>query len=322
MTGIQFVRATKEKAKARIALDGPSGSGKTYTALRVATTLTPGSVAVLDTEHGSASKYADLFEFDRFEPDSYAPGLLIEALAVAGAAGFGTFVVDSLSHFWMGVDGMLEQVDRAAKRSAGGNTFGGWKEMAPVERRMIEAMLAYPGHVIATMRTKTEWVIEDNERGKKVPRRVGLKAQQRDGLEYEFDVVGDMNLDNELIVSKTRCPALQQQVIKEPGEEFAETIRGWLEAGTDPTDRIAAFMDEAAGEHTRASLGDLYLRIARGRLLDAGVLHPATGEPTTLGQYVGELGKAAKVAEEQALAARQAAEKEAAKAAEQPGGES
>lgn len=294
MSGIQFARATKEKAKARIALAGPSGGGKTYTALTVASVLTPGSIAVCDTERGSASKYADEFSFDTFEPESYSPELLIDALASAGAAGYGSFIVDSLSHFWMGADGMLEQVDRAAKRTASGNSFGGWKEMRPIERRMVDAMLAYPGHVIVTMRTKTEWVIEQNDRGKNVPRRIGTKAEQRDGIEYEFDVVGDLNLENELVVTKTRCPALKRAVIREPGEEFAETVREWLEAGADRTDEIAEYVGRAQAEGlSYGDLLDLYREVERRRLLDAGVPGP-DGAATTLGLLIKSLGAAAK----------------------------
>lgn len=302
MSGIQFTKATKAKAKARIALAGPSGSGKTYTGLRVASVLSPGSIALLDTERGSASKYADEFAFDTFEPDSYSPELLIEALTAAGAAGYGTFITDSLSHFWMGVDGMLEQVDKAAKRAAGGNSFGGWKEMRPVERRMIDALLAYPGHVIVTMRTKAEWVVEVNDRGKNVPRKIGTRPEQREGIEYEFDVVGDLSTENELIVSKTRCPALKRAVIQEPGEEFAGTILAWLDAGADGTD-AAAYVDQAVVEG--ATYGDLialYERVEGRRMLDVGVLDPASGQPTTLGQLIASRGRAAKAREEQARA--------------------
>jgi hypothetical protein len=212
MTQMSFTRATKKQAKARLAFDGPSGSGKTYTSLRIATVLGE-RIAHIDTEHRSASKYADLFAFDTLQLDRYDPQLLVDALAVAAAEGYDVVIVDSLSHFWMGIDGMLEQVDKAAKRVAGGNSFGGWKEMRPVERKMIEALLAYPGHVIVTMRTKTEWVVEKDDRGRSVPRKIGLKAEQRDGIEYEFDIVGDLDLENELIVSKTRCPALTGAVL-------------------------------------------------------------------------------------------------------------
>jgi hypothetical protein len=64
-----FPRATKLEAKLRLALAAPSGAGKTYTALQLATHL-GGPIAVIDTEHGSASKYANLFTFDVIELDS------------------------------------------------------------------------------------------------------------------------------------------------------------------------------------------------------------------------------------------------------------
>ena len=151
-------------------------------------------------------------------PTVVLAGVLVEALAAASTAGFGVVVVDSLSHYWMGVDGMLEQVDRRAKN---GNNFSGWKEAGPDERRMIDALVAYPGHVIVTLRVKTEYVVEQNERGKSAPRKVGLKPIQRDGIEYEFDVVGELDLENTLTVTKSRIPTLSGAVVQQPGGELA-----------------------------------------------------------------------------------------------------
>src|SRR5947208_2781832 len=66
-----FARATKHQAKLRLTLDGPSGSGKTYSALAIATAL-GARIALIDTEHGSAKKYAgDPFVFDLLELDSF-----------------------------------------------------------------------------------------------------------------------------------------------------------------------------------------------------------------------------------------------------------
>jgi hypothetical protein len=243
--GLTFARATKKAAKGRVAIDGPSGSGKTYTALTIATVLGD-RIAVIDTEHGSASKYADLFEFDTLHLHRYSPQILIDALAAAADAGFQVVVVDSLSHFWMGTDGMLEQVDKAAKR-AGGHGMSGWKELSPVERNMVEAMLGYPGHLIATMRVKTDWVEGENARGKRQMMKVGTKAVQREGLEYEFDLVASMDLNNELTVSKSRCPALSGEIVDRPGVAFAETFKAWLDAG------------EAAGPSIYDQLNDTIL---------------------------------------------------------------
>jgi hypothetical protein len=229
MSQLTFAKATKTAAKGRIALDGPSGSGKTWTALTIAATLGQ-QIGVIDTEHGSASKYADVFDFQALNLDRYSPQILIDALGAAAAAGLEVVIVDSLSHFWMGTDGMLEQVDKAAKRS-GGHGMSGWKEMRPVERQMVEALLAYPGHVICTLRVKTDWVEGENARGKRQMMKVGTKAEQREGLEYEFDLVASMDLSNELTVVKSRCPALSGEIVSKPGRPFAEVFKTWLDDG-------------------------------------------------------------------------------------------
>lgn len=293
MPPLTFAKATKKASKARIALEGPSGSGKTYTALTTAAALGR-RVALIDTEHRSASLYADEFAFDTLELDSYNPQLLIDALGAAALAGYDAVVIDSLSHFWMGTDGMLEQVDRAARRSSGGNTFGGWKEMRPVERRMIEAMLAYPGHLIATLRTKTEWVVEENDRGKKVPKKIGLKAEQREGLEYEFTLVGSMDLDNTLVVTKSRCRALSGAVIQRPDAAFGQTLGEWLQDGeAGPTaEEIRDEVVNAPGA-TYAELIDVYHKAERHGLLMSAVTTP-TGEPAALGDFIRARGLEAK----------------------------
>src|SRR5262249_54005757 len=86
-------------------------------------------------------------------------------------------------------------------------------------------------HIIATMRSKMEYVQEKNEHGKTVVRKVGMQPVQRDGLEYEFDVVADLNQENDLIVGKTRCPALFGQIYHRAGENVAEILQSWLTTG-------------------------------------------------------------------------------------------
>lgn len=279
---IEFTPATRSSSKARIALVGPSGSGKTYTSLALATRLAD-EVAVIDTERGRASLYVGVngWRFSTLNPQSFSPRSLTEALAVASSNGFGCVVVDSLSHYWMGVDGMLEQADRRAK---GGNSFSGWKEVRPDERRMLDALAAFPGHVIVTLRAKTEYVIEEDSRGKKVPRKVGLKPEQREGIEYEFDVVGDLDLDNTLTVSKSRIPALAHAVIPEPGPELADTIREWLEQGQDTPDALQ-LRERALNLSTVDELKDLWREARKLGLIGAPVT-TADGSPTVLGELI------------------------------------
>ena len=203
-----------------------------------------GKIAAIDTEHGSLSKYADLFDFDVIELDSYSPDNFQDALTAAERGDYRVFICDSLSHFWMGKDGALEFVDNAKKlaQSKGSgriDDMAGWKEFRPHERAMVDRMIASPCHVITTLRTKTAYEEQINERtGKKQRVKIGLAPVQREGLEYEFDLVGLMNDENEFIVDKTRCSAYAGRVISKPKPEdfqpFADWLRGAKPAAAAP----------------------------------------------------------------------------------------
>jgi len=231
-----FKKATKHEAKLRMAIAGPSGAGKTYTALTLATELANGKpIALVDTEHGSASKYADLFEFDVMEMSPpYHPDRYGEAIKDAAAAGYGVLILDSLTHAWKGEGGMLELVTEIAKRKYGGNSYAAWNDATPVQKRLIESIISAPIHIIATMRSKMDYVQEKDERGKSVIRKVGMAPEQRDDMPYEFDVMLDMNIDNEAIVTKTRCPALTGKVIAKPGKQVADILNQWLQGAPAP----------------------------------------------------------------------------------------
>jgi energy-coupling factor transporter ATP-binding protein EcfA2 len=258
MAGMTFKKAVKHEAKGRMALVGPAGSGKSYTALVAARALAgaDGKIAAVDTEHGSLSKYADLFEFDVFEMDSFSPSNFMDALKAAEDNGYAVFVCDSLSHFWMGRDGALEYVDNAKKRSQSRDDMSGWKDFSPIERRMIDAMIASPCHVIVTMRTKTEWQEEEytNGRGEKKKKRVkiGLQPVQRQGLEYEFDLIGYMDEDNNLLVEKTRCPEYSKNVMPAPKASDFQPFVAWLSGVKREPEHVAKFqaLQSLVGDET------------------------------------------------------------------------
>lgn len=224
-----FQKATKKQAKARIGIIGPSGSGKTYTALLLATGLGQ-KIAVIDTEHGSASKYADRFEFDVLELDNYHPQKYIDAIKEAGALGYDVLIIDSLSHAWAGTDGALELADKNSVKY-GGNKFAAWRDVTPLHNKLVEAIITSPCHVIATMRAKMQYIQTQDDKGKTIIKKVGLEPIQRDGMEYEFDIVADMDIDHNLVITKTRCEALDGLVVNKPGKELAETIKAWLTDG-------------------------------------------------------------------------------------------
>lgn len=231
---MQFQRATKAQARLRMALIGPSGSGKTYSALAIAEHLGD-RVALIDTEHGSASKYARRFNFDVLElAPPFDPRRYVEALRAGVAAGYDVVIIDSLSHAWMGQGGALEMVDKAAARNQQGasNSFSAWREVTPIHNQMVEGLVQAGCHLIVTMRAKQGHVQEyDEKQHKTVIRKVGMEAIQRDGLEYEFDVVADMDMDNRFIVSKSRCEAMAGLIVEKPGKDVADILAAWLSDG-------------------------------------------------------------------------------------------
>ena len=235
MAQIQFGTATRRKARLRLGIMGPSGSGKSWGALEVAAGLAPmDKVFVVDTERGSASLYADKGGFQVCElTDDFSPATYTAAIKAAEGAGAEVIILDSLSHAWEGVGGALDMVEAATARSKSGNSYTAWKEVTPAHRALVDAILQSPAHIIATLRVKTEYVIEKDERGKSMPRKVGLAPIQRAGLEYEFSVFLDLNDAHMATPSKDRTGLFDGKVFQ-LGRDTGAKLKAWLESGAEP----------------------------------------------------------------------------------------
>ncbi|MBP5930152.1 AAA family ATPase [Streptomyces sp. LBUM 1479] len=291
-----FAPATRETAKARIALQGPGGSGKTKTALRMAEGLAKGgAIGVVDTERGSALKYApvpgrpdiEAHEFAHLPMAFCSPENLIAAVKAAEEARLAVLIVDSWSHFWAGKGGLLARVEEEGKKISGGK-FSAWDPVNKLEQDMLDALLGFPGHVIVTMRTKNDYELT----GGKV-KKLGVKTVQREGAEYEVDVVIDM-VAGTGTVTKTRYTALEDACVHHPGEDFAEAILEQLGQGVDP---VQVIVDELVREGlTFDRAVELHRQAEARRLLGADLLHPKTGEPAKLGDLIREYGEAVRPA--------------------------
>lgn len=241
--------ATKTQSRLRLALFGPSGSGKTMSALRIGTGLLEPSqrLGVIDTERGSAAKYSDRWPFDVINLPTANPKDYTAAIDLFTQAGHDVLIIDSLSHAW---EWILDLVDKLGTTKFRSNKWAAWSEATPLHQHLVDAILAYPGHVIVTMRSKTEWTVEEDG-GKRTPVRVGLAPRQRDGLEYEFDLVMELNAENIGRVLKDRTGgALQDALIERPDEETGRRLAEWLSAGA-PADA------PAHATRTTATLGGL-----------------------------------------------------------------
>ena len=246
-----FKRATKAQAKLRAAIFGPSGAGKTFTSLRVATGL-GGRIAVIDTERGSASKYSDRFVFDVLELEDQSIQGYVDAIRLAADDGYAVLVIDSLSHGWQT---LLEEVEKLAKAKYRGNTWSAWSEGTPLQRKLVQAILTFPGHVLATMRSKTEWTTVDDGRGKKSPQRVGLAPEQGKGVEYEFDLLVEISTEHIANVIKDRTGKFQDKLIDKPDERFGRELAAWLADGTPAPAPVVSVATSPATDDRRPSQG-------------------------------------------------------------------
>ena len=197
------LRKVKEKAKIKMALQGASGAGKTYSSLLLAKGLTNNNlskVAVIDTENGSADLYAHLGSYNvlSLQPP-YTPENYIKAIEVCEKAGMEVIILDSISHEW---DELLDFHSKLA-----GNSFTNWAKVTPRQKAFVDKILQADAHVIATMRTKQDYVLNQKD-GKYIPEKVGLKSVQRDGLDYEFTLVFDVDIKHYVVASKDRTGLL------------------------------------------------------------------------------------------------------------------
>jgi hypothetical protein len=246
-----FKEAIKQEAKLRLAVAGPSGSGKTYTSLAIGTHMGK-KIALVDTEHGSASKYADLFHFDvqEMEPP-FSVDRFIKCIQEAQAREYDVLILDSLSHMWNGTGGLLEQVDQIARARYQGNSFAAWKDVTPLYNKLVDVIIQSDIHIIATMRTKQDYIVTTDEKGKSKPQKVGLAPIQREGFEYEFDVVLMMDIENNAVVTKTRAASLHNKIYPKPGKDFAVEIMEWLK-GAPRVETVDVYGDKAVGYAAKA----------------------------------------------------------------------
>jgi hypothetical protein len=232
-------RAERKKSKLRLALVGPTGAGKTFSALQLAFGLGT-KVGLIDTEHGSGDLYADLGNYDviTLEPP-FSVQKYRDAIRAFEEAGYDTIIVDSLSHAWVGEGGLLDKQGQLENSGKYRNSFATWREITPEHNKLVEQMLGSSAHVIATMRTKTEYVVEKDDRGKNTVRKLGLSPVQRDGVEYEFTLVLDILENHTARASKDRT-TLFDGWCDRISAATGRTLRQWLDSGTEPPVRAAA----------------------------------------------------------------------------------
>ena len=222
-----FRKALRTNALLRLAITGPAGSGKTYSSLLLAKGL-GGHIAMIDTENGSGDLYAELCDYDiqQLNPP-YDPRTYVKLIHEAEQAGYSSIIIDSLSHEWSGQGGILDLQQKVVASSKSGNSYVAWGKVTPLHNQLVDCILASPAHIIATMRSKTDYLQAQNERGYTEIRKVGLAPVQRDGMDYEFGTVFDLTPEHLATVSKDRTGLFDGQVFNIT-QDTGKKLREWL----------------------------------------------------------------------------------------------
>jgi len=195
---MQLRQSQRQQTKIKMALQGSSGSGKTYSALLIAYGITNdwSKIAIIDTESKSADLYAHLGQYKVLTLDApHSPERYVEAISLCENSGIEVIIIDSISHCW---EYLLDFHSNLV-----GNSFQNWNKVNPRQRLFIDKILNSTSHIIATMRVKQDYVLNQKE-GKYIPEKVGLKSVMRDGIDYEFTIVLDIDIKHNAVASKDR----------------------------------------------------------------------------------------------------------------------
>ena len=252
----EIKQAKRMQAKLKVGINGPSGSGKTYSALLLARGMASGweKIVVIDTENGSADLYSNIGGYNTLTmTPPFSPERYIEAIAACEQSGMEVIVIDSVSHEWDGKGGCLEINESLAQAKFRGNTWSAWSETTPRHQKFLQAILQSSCHVITTSRAKTETVMTEDKKVKKL----GMKEIQRDGFEYELTLSFLVDRDTHAAVaSKDRTGIFEGRDPFVISEETGEKLRAWTESGAkDMT------MEERGMK--RKELGELLAKLGR-----------------------------------------------------------
>lgn len=225
---MEIRRASRQRAKIKLAMQGPSGSGKTFSALFLAFGLCGDwtKIAVIDTENHSAELYSNLGTFNTVSLSApFTPEKYIQAITLCEAAGIEVIILDSCSHEWDGAGGILDIHGNMA-----GNSFTNWSKLTPRHNSFVQAILQSPAHIIGTIRSKQDYVLQEKN-GKMVPEKVGMRGVTRDGMDYEFTLLFEIDIKHNAVASKDRTGLFDGKPECRISIETGKQIRDWCNMG-------------------------------------------------------------------------------------------
>lgn len=259
MSIVNFQKAVRKGSHVILVYYGESGCGKTLSAIKTARGLVgpTGKFAVMDTENERALIYAG--EAGGWDHGNLTPPFTPERYTLAiqefEAAGYECLVIDSGSHEWEGLGGILEMAEGGKSQS--GAALQGlikWARPKAAHKRYVQALLQTKMHLIICLRAKEKMV----QNGDKIVSD-GFVAIQDKRFIYEATV--QIFLPNPAVKGAKRgipviekCPqdllgAFDES--KQIGVDTGERIRAWINGGASVDhgfETLKRAAEEAAGK--------------------------------------------------------------------------
>ena len=143
----------------------------------------------------------------------------------------GVVIVDSFTHAWNNEGGVLDIKEQIAKQP-GKNSYTAWHEAGIEQNNLVNTILAVDCHTIVTMRSKMDYAMVENDKGKLQPMKMGLAPIQREDTEYEFDIVLDIARNHVATASKDTTFLDKFGAVITP--ELGVQLKEWLDNGVEP----------------------------------------------------------------------------------------
>lgn len=249
-------KAKRSLAKLKLGMAGVSGSGKTMGALLIAYGLMKSTyptlpddalwekICLIDTENNSGSLYADMRvgtthigSFNTIPLSApYSPSRYREAISCCEQNGIEVIIIDSLTHAWAGEGGSLDKQSAIAAKI--GNSYTAWRNVTPEHNKLVEALLQSPAHIIATIRSKTEYAMQKGTDGKNTITKLGLAPIFRDGIEFEFTTMLEIDSNHLASASKDRTAMFGSDfftITADTGKRFYDWLSEAKPDSTPPT---------------------------------------------------------------------------------------
>ena len=174
----------------------------------------------------SADLYAHLGNYNVLGLEKpFNPERFIESIEVCEKASMEVIIIDSISHEWEGAGGILN-----IHGNMTGNSFTNGNKVTPRHNAFIQKMLQSKCHIIATIRSKQDYVLNEVN-SKMVPVKVGLKGVAREGTDYELTIVFDLDMKHNATASKDRTRLFQDKASWVITEATGKRILNWCKEG-------------------------------------------------------------------------------------------